>query len=219
MDVIINVMANGKDSTQSFVPLSDIKDNVVLLKNGQMHMVILASSVNFALKSIDEQEAILRQFQSFLNTIDFSLQIYVQSRRLDIQPYLDILLSQEDKQDNDLMKIQLREYMQFVKAFTTEVDVMTKSFFVVVPYTPVSANLQNNLEGFKELIGGKKNVYFDDKNFSEHKLQLEQRVALVEQGLSAVGVRSIILQNEELVELYYHIFNPGEVNKNSLANN
>lgn len=174
-------------------------------------MVLLASSINFALKSVDEQEAILRQFQSFLNTIDFSLQIYVQSRRLNIQPYLDLLLAREDKQDNDLMKIQLREYIQFIKTFTNEVEVMTKSFFVVIPYTPVSANLQGNLSGFKELLGGKKNVYFDDKNFAEHKLQLEQRVALVEQGLSAIGVRTILLQDEELVELYYHIFNPGDV--------
>lgn len=203
-------MAN-QSTSQKFVPLRDIKDNVVILKNGQMNMVLLASSINFALKSIDEQEAILRQFQTFLNTIDFSIQFYIQSRRLNIQPYLDMLGGREEKQDNDLMKIQLREYIQFIKTFTTEVEVMSKSFFIVVPYTPVAANLQNNLEGFKDLIGGKKDVYFDDKNFSEHKLQLEQRVSLVEQGLSGIGVRTILLQSEELVELYYHIFNPGEV--------
>lgn len=203
-------MAN-QNTSQKFVPLRDIKDDVVILKNGQMNMVLLASSINFALKSLDEQEAILRQFQTFLNTIDFSVQFYIQSRRLNIQPYLDMLSGREEKQDNDLMKIQLREYMQFIKTFTTEVEVMSKSFFIVVPYTPVAANLQNNLEGFKDLIGGKKGVYFDDKNFMEHKLQLEQRVSLVEQGLSGIGVRTILLQSEELVELYYHIFNPGEV--------
>lgn len=212
LDFIQDIMFMAKDSTtQKFVPLRDIKDNVVILKNGQMNMVLLASSINFALKSLDEQEAILRQFQAFLNTIDFSIQFYVQSRRLDIRPYLELLSKREEKQDNDLMKIQLREYMQFVETFTTEVDVMSKSFFIVVPYTPVSANLQNNLEGFKELLGGKKNVYFDDKNFAEHKLQLEQRVTLVEQGLAGIGVRNILLQSEELVELYYHIFNPGDI--------
>lgn len=204
-------MPASKNTTQTFVPLRDIKDNVVILKNGQMNMVMLASSINFALKSLDEQEAILRQFQSFLNTIDFSIQFYVQSRRLNIKPYLELLAGREEKQDNDLMKIQLREYIQFVKNFVSEVDVMSKSFFIVVPYTPTSANLQNSFGGLKEVLGGKKNVYFDDKNFLEHKLQLEQRVALVEQGLSSIGVRTILLQNEELVELYYHIFNPGEV--------
>lgn len=204
-------MPAPKNTTQTFVPLRDIKDNVVILKNGQMNMVMLASSINFALKSLDEQEAILRQFQSFLNTIDFSIQFYVQSRRLNIKPYLELLAGREEKQDNDLMKIQLREYIQFVKTFISEVDVMSKSFFIVVPYTPTSANIQNSFGGLKEVLGGKKNVYFDDKNFSEHRLQLEQRVALVEQGLSSIGVRTILLQNEELVELYYHIFNPGEV--------
>lgn len=204
-------MASAQTTTQDFVPLRDIKDNVIILKNGQLNMVLLASSINFALKSTDEQEAVLRQFQSFLNTIDFSLQIYVQSRRLNIQPYLDLLESRESKQDNDLMRIQLREYIQFVKTFTTEVDVMSKSFFVVVPYTPVAANLQTNIKDLKNILGGKKNVYFDDKNFGEHRLQLEQRVTLVEQGLSRVGVRTILLQNEELVELYYHLFNPSDV--------
>lgn len=205
-------MASSKNTTQDFVPLQDVKENVVILKNGQLNMVLLASSVNFALKSLDEQEAILRQFQFFLNTIDFSIQFYIQSRRLNIEPYLAILQERESKQDNDLMKIQLREYMQFVKTFTTEVDVMTKSFFIVIPYTPVSANIQSN---FKDILNTKKHVYFDDKNFAEHKLQLEQRVTLVEQGLSRVGVRTIVLQNEELVELYYHIFNPGDVEGNA----
>ena len=204
-------MANTKNSAQDFVPLRDVKDNVVILKNGQMFMVLLASSINFALKSADEQEAVLRQFQAFLNTIDFSLQFYIQSRRLNIEPYLKLLESRKAKQDNDLMRIQLQEYIKFVSTFTTEVDVMSKSFFVVVPYTPVAANLQSNLKDFKNLIGGKQNVYFDDKNFAEHKMQLEQRVTLVEQGLSRVGVRTILLQNEELVEMYYHIFNPSDV--------
>lgn len=201
-------MATKNTSTQQFVPIRDIRDGVVVLKNGQLNVVLLASSINFALKSIDEQEATLHQFQAFLNTLDFPIQFYVQSRRLNIQPYLDLLAEQEPKQDNDLMKIQLREYMHFVKTFTTEVDVMSKNFFVVIPYTPIAANMQFNL---KELFGGQKDVYFDDANFATHRLQLEQRIGLVEQGLNRIGVRTIQLQNEELVELYYHIFNPGDV--------
>jgi hypothetical protein len=202
-------MASKNTSTQGFVPVQDIKENVVILKNGQMNMVLLASSVNFALKSTDEQEAILRQFQAFLNTIDFSIQIYIQSRRLNIKPYLEMLASREEKQDNDLMRIQLREYIQFVKTFTEEVDVMAKNFFVIVPYTPVAANLQSNITN---LLGvGKKRVYFDNANFAEHRLQLEQRVTLVEQGLGRIGVRTVPLANEELVELYYHLFNPQDV--------
>ena len=195
-------------STQQFVPVRDIRDGVVVLKNGQMNMVLLASSINFALKSLDEQAAILKQFQSFLNTIDFSLQIYVQSRRLDIKPYLEILAEREPDQYNDLMRIQLREYMQFVKTFTSEVDIMSKNFFVVVPYTPVDINIKSNLGS---LFGARKSVTIDDRSFAEHRTQLEQRVTVVEQGLNRIGVKTVPLQNEELVELYYHIFNPGDI--------
>ena len=199
-------MAETK-ATQDFVPIRDIKGNVVLLKNGQMCMILLASSVNFALKSADEQRAILGQFQSFLNTLDFSLQFYIQSRRLNIQPYLDQLQTREPLQDNDLMRIQIREYMEFIRTFTTEVDVMSKNFFVVIPYTPVQIDFKSNLNS---VLGRAKELKPDDAKFEENRVQLEQRVSLVEQGLNRIGVRTIALQNEELVELYYHIFNPGD---------
>lgn len=202
-------MANQQASTQDFVPIRDIRGNVVIFKNGQMAMVLLASSINFALKSLDEQQAILGQFQSFLNTIDFSLQFYIQSRRLNIEPYLAQLLEREPLQDNDLMRIQLREYMEFIKTFTTEVDVMSKNFFVVIPYTPTQIDFSSNIGA---VFGKKKDLTIEDTKFEENKLQLEQRTALVEQGLSRVGVRTVALQNEELVELYYHIFNPGDPN-------
>lgn len=195
--------------SQSFVPIRDIKNGVVVLKNGQMNIVLLASSVNFALKSVAEQEGILHNFQSFLNTLDFSLQIYVQSRRLDINPYLALLAGREKEQDNDLMKIQLREYMNFVETFVKEVDIMTKNFFVVIPYTPINADIKSNLSS---IFGNKKTTAtIEDETFSEHQSQLEQRVTMVEQGLNRLGVRTIQLQNDELVEMYYHIFNPHDV--------
>jgi len=197
----------AQTSTQNFVPIRDIKESVVLLKNGQMHMVLLASSVNFALKSTDEQKAILQQFQAFLNTIDFSLQIYIQSRRLDIKPYLELLKEREPEQDNDLMRIQLREYMEFVRTFTSEVDVMSKNFFVVVPYSPVAINIKSNFKNLLNPTGAKTQ---DNARFEENRLQLEQRMRVVEQGLARIGVRTVLLNNDELVELYYHIFNPAE---------
>lgn len=205
-------MAKENKATQKFVPVRDIRDNVVIMKNGQMATVLLATSINFALKSTDEQRAILRQFQSFLNTIDFSLQFYVQSRRLNIEPYIEILKTRESDQDNDLMKIQLREYIEFVRSFTTEVDIMTKSFFVVVPYTPGSLDLSEGLSGGLSKIMKRKQETMSNTKFEEEKTQLDQRVSVVEQGLTRIGIRTVPLGNEELVELYYHIFNPDEVN-------
>ncbi len=178
------------------------------MKDGKLCVVLLASSINFALKSAEEQQAILSQFQSFLNTLDFSVQFYVQSRRLDITPYLLQLEAQESAQDNDLMRIQVREYIQFIRTFTTEVDIMSKNFFIVIPYTPVGANITS---GITNVFAGKKGkVAFDDKQFEEYRVQLEQRSTLVEQGLIRIGVRTVPLQNEELVELFYHIFNPSD---------
>lgn len=202
-------MATAHSPSQKFVPVRDIRDNVVVLKNGQMNMVLLATSINFALKSTDEQTAILRQFQSFLNTIDFSMQIYVQSRRLDINPYIEQLAAREGDQYNDLMRIQLREYMNFVQTFVKEVDIMSKNFFVVVPYTPVNTNIKSNLSSI--LAGKTPEVTIDESSFVEHRTQLEQRVSVVEQGLNRMGVRTVALNDEALVEMYYHIFNPGDI--------
>lgn len=202
-------MATRKASTQDFVPIRDVRNNVVVLKNGQICTILIASSINFALKSTDEQRAILQQFQSFLNTVDFSLQFYTQSRRLDIEPYLQKLQGRESQQDNDLMRIQLREYIQFIRTFVTEVDVMSKNFFVVIPYTPIQVDLKKNLSSI--FLGkGKKEAKVEEEQLQENLMQLQQRVSLVEQGLNRVGVRTIALKNEELVELYYHIFNPLE---------
>lgn len=204
-------MATGKAATQDFVSIRDIKDSVVIQKNGQMHMILLASSINFALKSLDEQKAILLQFQQFLNTLDFSLQIYVQSRRLNIQPYLELLSGMEGNQDNDLMRIQLREYIDFIRTFTEDVDVMSKNFFVVVPYTPTKINLTKGITNlFTPGQGSSASALPTDTQFEEHRIQLEQRVGMVSEGLARVGVRTITLQKDDLVELYYHLYNPGD---------
>ncbi len=203
-------MAKDQASTQEFVPIRDIKENVIVLKDGRICIILLASSINFALKSTDEQRAILSQFQTFLNTLDFSIQFYIQSRRLDIEPYLEQLRAREPLQDNDLMRIQLREYIEFIRTFTTEVDVMSKNFFIVIPYNPASINLSGNLGS---LFGKQQAKAVDEMKFEEQRLQLEQRAALVEQGLNRIGVRTIALENEALVELYYHIFNPTEVGR------
>jgi len=201
-------MPTQKAATQNFVPIKDIRENVVIKKNGEMLMVVLASSVNFALKSLDEQRAILQQFQNFLNTVDFSLQIYVQSRKLNIDPYIEILNGLNKNQDNDLMRIQLQEYIGFITKFTDEYDVMSKSFFVIIPYSPTKLNMS---KGFSKFLGGSSSATSTtDQQFEEHRLQLEQRAAMVVQGLAGVGVRTMTLQKDDLVELYYHLYNPGD---------
>ncbi len=195
-------------ATQEFVTIKDIRDGVIILKGGQLCSILLASSVNFALKSTDEQEAILQQFQTFINTLDFSLQIYVQSRRLNIEPYLQILATREANQDNDLMRVQLREYIEFIRTFNAEVDIMSKNFYVVVPYSPTPVNITRGITSLFTGSTKATNTLPAEQQFEENRTQLEQRVALVTSGLSSAGVRTVQLKEADLVELFYHIYNP-----------
>lgn len=191
--------------SQEFVPIKEVRDGVIILKDGSMRGIVMTSSLNLALKSKDEQEAIIFQFQNFLNTIDFSIQICIQSRRLDIRPYVALLEDRQKEQINDLMKIQVREYIQFIKTFTESTNIMTKNFFIVIPYTPPKITLNTS---FKKSTTEEKT-----REFEENRSQLEQRIAIVEQGIARSGVRTVRLGTEEVIEIFYKLFNPGDVEK------
>jgi hypothetical protein len=200
-------------STQSFIPIKEVRDGIVILKDGSMRAILMASATNFALKSADEQKSIIYQFQNFLNSINFDIQIFVQSRRLDIRPYVSLLEQREREQTNDLMRVQTREYINFIKNFTEQSNIMTKRFFITIPYTPPV------LEGTdkKSILGLFKKT--DEKqakaniNFPEFRNQLEQRVEVVAQGITRTGVRVVQLGTEEVVEVFYQLFNPSEFEK------
>lgn len=209
-------MAINARTTQEFVPIKEIRQGIVVLKDGSMRAIVMASSLNFALKSPEEQQSILLQFQNFLNSLDFSVQIFIQSRRLDIRPYIALLENRLKEQMTDLLKIQTREYIEFVRNFTENSNIMTKTFFVVVPYSPAILN-KNNVPGVADVFGGKKGGAESAEQklaqFEEHRSQLEQRVGVVTQGLARTGVRTVELGTEEIVELFYKIFNPGDTEK------
>jgi hypothetical protein len=199
-------------SSQDFVPIKEIRDGVVVLKDGSMRAVLMTSSQNFALKSADEQNAILFQFQNALNSLDFAIQIFVQSRRLDIRPYVALVEGKAKEQTSDLMRIQIREYVKFIKKFTEDVNIMTKTFFVVVPYTPPQVAVTK--KGLLGLFGkGKVDRKEELQSFEEHRTQLDKRVGIVESGISRCGIRTAVLGTDELVEVFYKLFNPGDVEK------
>lgn len=209
-------MANSFKATQSFVPIEDVRDGIIVMKDGGMRAALLCSSLNFSLKSDDERMAVLSQFQDFLNSLDFSVQIFIQSRRLDIRPYLALLENQKKNQMNSLMKIQIQEYVEFIKNFTDNTNIMTKNFFVIVPFTP--AVLQTKKSSLSaSFLGSSQNsesaIRTKEEEFEEHRTQLEQRLSVVEQGLIRTGIRVAHLGTEEVIELFYKIFNPGETDK------
>jgi len=209
-------MALQAQASQEFIPIKDIKDGIVVLKDGSLRAVIMASSLNFALKGDEERNSILFQFQNFLNSLDFSIQIFIQSRRLDIRPYIALIEQRYKEQVNDLMRIQIQEYVEFVRNFTDSTNIMTKNFFVVVPYTPAllqGKDVASGISAFTKKTPRKDIEQTDKESFEENRTQLEQRVAVVEQGLTRSGVRTVMLGTEEVVELFYKIFNPGETEK------
>lgn len=208
-------MATGKNSTQEFVPIKEVRDGIILLKDGGMRGILLASSLNFALKSDDERAAILFQFQDFLNSLDFSVQILVQSRKLDIRPYLALLDDQLKKQTNPLMKIQTGEYIEFVRNFTENTNIMTKNFFIVIPYSPAILNTgaAAGIMGVFNKTQPHPEKTDAQNSFDENRTQLEERMSVVEQGLVRTGIRVARLGTEEVIELFYKAFNPGEADK------
>ena len=202
--------------TQEFVPIKEVRDGIVILKDGALRALLMASSINLALKSNDEQQAIIGQFQNFLNSLEFPIQFFIESRQLDIRPYLALLEERYRAELDDLMKIQIREYITFIKDFTERANIMTTNFFIVVPYDPaLIARGRGGLSALGALLptrGGDVGS-LSDEQFEQYRTQLEQRISVVEQGLVRTGVRVVKLGTEETIELFYKLFNPGELEK------
>lgn len=199
--------------TQEFVPIKEVRDGIILLKDGGLRAIVLANSINLSLKSGEEQKAIIMQFQNFLNTLDFSVQICIESRRLDIRPYLLLLENRMRVQNEPLMKLQTKEYMEFIRNFTENVNIMTKTFFIVVPYSENSLIPSNTsmLESIFKRKSNEEKKVAEKIDFEEKRSQLEQRVSIIQQGLNRCGIKSAQLGTEEAVEIFYKVFNPGEL--------
>jgi hypothetical protein len=203
------------EATQSFVPIKEVRDGVVILKDGSLRSLLMASSINLALKSADEQSAIIGQFQNFLNSLEFPVQFFIESRDLDIRPYVALLEERYAAELDDLMKIQIREYIVFIKDFTERANIMTKNFFIVVPYDPALIARGGGLAALGSLLpnGKSESGTLTDEQFEQYRTQLEQRISVIEQGLVRTGVRVVKLGTEEVIELFYKLFNPGELEK------
>ncbi len=199
---------------QQFLTIDSVREDVVVLKDGGLRVVLMCSSFNFALKSTDEQDAVIFQYQNFLNSLDFPIQFLIHSRRLNVEPYLESLAERQKEEDNELLKIQIGEYLEFIKTFISSTNIMSKTFYAVVPFTPAIAER----EGFASSVfsalglGGKKPIG-DAAIFEERKNQLWQRVDTVIEGLQRFGIRSAPLNTEELIELFYGLYNPTEFEK------
>lgn len=203
-------------SSQKYLEISEIKDNVVIMKNGSLRAVLMVSSVNFALKSIDEQDAIIYRYQSFLNSLDFSIQIAVNSRQLNIDTYLDVLREEEKKQTNDLLRMQISSYIEYIGGLVKMANIVTKTFYIVVPFS-VMESKDGNLTSKISSVTNTSQVMAGRETFEKYRDQLFQRVDHIVENLSGAGLRMTMLNTQELIELYYNTYNPESIEKKGLA--
>jgi len=191
---------------QKHLEIKEIKEDMIILKNGGVRAVLMTSSVNFVLKSKEEQEALVFRYQEFLNSLDFPIQIVIASRKFRIDDYLQFLEEQIPQQKSELLQIQTNDYIEFVKGLTEITNIMTESFYVVVPYTPIRLKKLTLWEklGFKK----KKTKTETERELKQLKNQLWQRVNFVVNGLAQIGLRAVPLNTQELIELFYKFYNP-----------
>lgn len=203
---------NSASPTQQYLDVAEVKEDVIVLKNGSLRAVLEISAINFDLKSTEEQEAIIGQYQNFLNSVDFPLQILVSSRRLNIDTYLDFLTTKEKQQKTELMRMQISEYKNFISQLVSMSDIMDKSFYLVVPFSPIENQEKGFFSNIGSLINPQKNILEKRENFETYKNQLYQRVDHLIAGLSGIGVRIIPLKTPELIELLFNSYNPSVFN-------
>lgn len=198
----------GASSTQKFIDVEEMRDGVMVLKNGALRAVLLVSSINFDLKSSQEQDAIISQYQAFLNSLDFPVQIVIQSRRFNIGPYIEALKDEEKQQENELLRFQIGEYSNFIANLSEVSNIMSKFFYIVVPFSPVEDQTSGFFGKILGIFQPKKATGIKGELFDTYKSQLLQRVDHVAAALSGAGVKVTQLSTEEIIELLYNSYNP-----------
>lgn len=194
--------------TQKYLDILEIRDNCVILRDGTLRAVLIVSSINFALKSDEEQEAVIQNYIQFINTLDFNLQIVIQSRKLNIDNYLDRLKKIEKEQANELLKMQTTEYRQYVTELVQMADIMSKRFYAVIPYSGKTARPKRFWELISESFSPGAAIHLKKQKFEKYKIELFKRVDYVRDALSGLGLRAEPLDTQSLIELYYNTYNP-----------
>lgn len=195
-------------STQKYLDIAEIRDDMVVLNDGTVRAVLLVSSINFDLKSEDEQKAIISGYISFLNTLDHPLQVVIQSRPLNIDEYINRMEKVEKEQTNELLRMQTADYKQFISELLTLEKIMSKKFYVAIPYSAVSDKGRSFRSRFSSVFTAAKVVSLSRQRFEEFSAQLTKRCNFISAGLSSLGLNNQRLNTQALIELYYNSYNP-----------
>jgi len=216
-------MKENFGDTKELIDIKEIKSNTVILKDGSLRQVLIVGGINFSLKSEEEQQVILSAYQNFLNSLEFPVQILIHSRKINIQKYINNLIEIKNKETSPLLQSQIEEYIEFIRGFVAENAIMSKNFFVVVPFSPININVQKDLTSKIPFFSNKNNASSEqqeeDKNFEENLIQMNQRTTQVIDALASIGLDAVVLNNEQLIELFYNYYNPETVEKESVLKN
>ena len=215
--------AQNPSSTQNSLELSEIRDGLVIMKDGSFRAVVACKSINFDLMSSREREGIEYSYQNFLNSLNHPVQILVRSQRVDIGPYIDKLVELRRNQDNMLLNVLMDDYISFIDVLSQEANIMDKSFFIVIPYFPAGdlSNLKDQAKGFFGRVFAKPNntvKKIDTADYQKAKDEIKNRVDSVTSGLFQMGLQSVQLTTKELGELYYNFYNPDTAVREPLGN-
>ncbi|PIX62066.1 hypothetical protein CO057_00145 [Candidatus Uhrbacteria bacterium CG_4_9_14_0_2_um_filter_41_50] len=194
--------------TQRYLDIAEIKEDAVVLKDGTLRSVLMVSSINFALKSQDEQQATVQSYMQFLNGLDYPIQVVIQSRKMNVDAYMQALTKREAEITNELLKTQIRDYRSFVKELVELGEIMQKRFYIVIPYDPATDKKQNFFTKLSAAVMPATIVKLNEKKFQDRKYELAQRVSIVQGGLTSMGLQSALLDTQSLIELYYTVYNP-----------
>ncbi|MBP9869460.1 hypothetical protein KBC59_02800 [Patescibacteria group bacterium] len=193
---------------QRFLDIAEIREDVVVMKDGTLRAVLLVSSINFALKSVDEQNAIVQAYMQFLNALDHPIQIVIQSRRMNIDEYLRKLVEAERTQSNELLRRQIADYRDYVKQLVDLGEIMQKKFFVVIPLDPTTDKERGFFARLSEILTPSVAIHISDERFQKSRQSLMLRVNNMVSGLSSMSLNAVMLDTQSLIELFYTVYNP-----------
>lgn len=204
-------------STQEKIDIAGLNGGIIITRSGQLRQVIKVEPVNFALKSEQDKDIIIGQYQNFLNALHFNIQIVIQSRRLDVTPYLMRLSELVKQEPNELLRLHAIEYIDFIARLTETTNIMDKKFYVAVGFEPPITSKRGVLGG---LFGGKGKggVRFSASEWEKFSKELNQRVEVVVNGLVSLGLKSEALDTQKTIEFIYGIYNPDEATTEKLTN-
>lgn len=203
-------------STQQFIPFSAVYDDVIVTKKAQFNQVLMVNSVNFGLKSEEEQNAIIYQYQSFLNSLSFPIQIVMHSKQLDLTGYIKDLNGRIAQEANELIRYQIQEYVDFIGKLVSIANIMDKKFFIIVPYQLPPSEIPSG--GFFSTFFGGSHVHLRVPlaKFLKVKAAISERANVVISGLASMGISAQILNTKQLIELFYRTYNPDEAMRGKL---